>query len=123
MSKNNEVNKSSRQNNAIKHLVAMVVAGFPFLLGGVLTLVNPEYMARLIMPDPRFQPFGWLLSLGLCWTDIPRGDNILYPVIKINGDSFNDMGNRDRSRGNFDLCICNDHDILDSTRPRPSLVI
>jgi hypothetical protein len=64
MSKNIDVNKTSRQLNAIKHPVAIVVTGFPFLLGGVLTLINPEYVLRLIMPNSGFQPFGWLVSLG-----------------------------------------------------------
>ncbi len=47
------------------HIIAIAIAGFPFLLGGMLYTINPYYVGLLILPGSRVQPFGWLVCFIL----------------------------------------------------------
>ncbi len=47
------------------HIMAIAIAGFPFLLGGMLYKINPYYVGLLILPGSRVQPFGWLVCFIL----------------------------------------------------------
>ncbi len=47
------------------HIIAIAIAGFPFLLGGMLYTINPYYVGLIILPGSRVQPFGWLVCFIL----------------------------------------------------------
>ncbi len=47
------------------HIIAIAIAGFPFLVGGMLYMINPYYVGLLVLPGSRVQPFGWLVCFLL----------------------------------------------------------
>lgn len=49
-----------------RHMLAWILAGFPLGLGLVLSLLNPQYMGRMVrFPHSGAQPLGWVLTAGI----------------------------------------------------------